>query len=101
MAYRRARPKRSLSRTERLDNLRGAVPAKDGPTMGDLILQRCKTQPDVDRVVSWLAKLMYPERPEAASVCCDFDAARRLWEWEKADGNVDLDALEEQHRCYP
>ena len=106
MAYRRARPKRRLSRTERIDNLQNALPAKDGPTMGDLISQRCESQADVNRVVSWLAKLMRPDVPEAAGVCCAMHAARRLHEWDKAHkrdeaADPDLDDFEKQHRCDP
>lgn len=105
MARRRtARPQRRMSLADRIGNLRDAMPVRDGPTMGDLVLERCETQADVDRVVSWLAKLMRPEAPQAASVCCEMDAARRLHEWDKAWKNAsapDLAALEQQHQCHP
>ena len=105
MAFRRTtRPRRRLSIEERIGNLRDSIPVQDRPTMGDLVAQRCKSQADVAFIVSWLAKLMRPDLPEAEGVCCAMHAARRIHEWDKAHkrdeaADPDLRDFEKQHCC--
>ena len=102
MAFRRTtRPHRRLTIEERIARVRDSVPVSDdGPSLRDLILDRCKSRADVDRVAGWVMGFCDPEAEGVPPVCCPIDAGRRVHEWLKDDGR-DLDDIEEQHTCHP